>query len=141
DNALMNIRRLEYFLSVVDTGTVTHAAAQMHIAQPAMSRQIRTLERELKLNLFVTEGNRLVLTAAGRQFSTMAREVIATVRGTEHAAASLRTGRVESLTVATTVASARGFLADFIATTTTEDPALIVRTADHYAIEPMLDSG
>lgn len=137
----MNIRRLEYFLSVVDTGTVTHAAAQMHIAQPAMSRQIRTLERELKLNLFVTEGNRLVLTAAGRQFSTMAREVIATVRGTEHAAASLRTGRVESLTVATTVASARGFLADFIATTTTEDPALIVRTADHYAIEPMLDSG
>ena len=136
----MNIRRLEYFLSVVDTGTVTHAAAQMHIAQPAMSRQIRTLERELKLNLFVTEGNRLVLTAAGRQFSTMAREVIATVRGTEHAAASLRTGRVESLTVATTVASARGFLADFIATTT-EDPALIVRTADHYAIEPMLDSG
>ena len=41
----MNIRRLEYFLSVVDTGTVTHAAAQMHIAQPAMSRQIRTLER------------------------------------------------------------------------------------------------
>ena len=137
----MNIRRLEYFLSVVDTGTITHAAAQMHIAQPAMSRQIKTLERELKLSLFEPRGNRLVLTSAGRQFAVMAREVIAKVESTQRAAASLQTGEVESLTIATTVSSARGFIAEFISTTSRRDPALIVRTSDHYALDQALETG
>lgn len=137
----MNVTRLRYFLTVVDTGTITHAAAQMHIAQPAMSRQIKTLERELKLKLFIIEGNRLVLTSAGRQFATLARELLAKVETTKQAAAALRTGRVDVLTIGTTVSSARGFLADFIASTTPEDPALVVHTAEHYALEQMLDRG
>ena len=44
-------------------GTVTAAAEQLHVAQPALSRQIKTLERELKLTLFEPQGSRLALTS------------------------------------------------------------------------------
>ena len=91
----MNFRRIECFLAVVDAGTVTAAAAQLHVAQPALSRQIKTLERELKLALFEPQGSRLGLTSAGRVLVAPARRLMADARSFDAAAATLRTGRIE----------------------------------------------
>lgn len=137
----MNLRRLEYFLAVVDAGTVTAAAAQLHIAQPALSRQVKTLEREVKMALFTSSGNRLVLTQAGRAFVPLARRLLAESRSIEDAAAALRTGRVPSLRVAATAASIRTFLAPFVATTTADDPRLLVAEASHFDIHERLTEG
>lgn len=137
----MNLRRLKYFLCVVETGQVTAAAARLHIAQPALSRQLKTLERELKLELFEPRGTGLALTQAGREFTALARRLVAEAETTELAVSALRTGYVPRLTLAATPASTRTFLAPFIATTRAHDPALFIRTAGHYELAGLLDSG
>lgn len=134
----VNLRRIEYFLAVVDAGTVTAAAERLHIAQPALSRQIKTLERELKLALFEPKANRLSLTQAGRAFVPAARRMMVEARGVQETAAALRTGKVASLVVAATHASVHGFLAPFIATTGSGDPLLITRETSHFSIPEAL---
>ncbi|WP_369745536.1 LysR family transcriptional regulator [Paenarthrobacter sp. AMU7] len=128
----MNLRRIECFLAVVDAGTVTAAAAQLHVAQPALSRQLKTFERELRLRLFEAQGARIVLTSAGRALIPSARRLLAEAREFREASDVLQTGRVERLVAATTSASLRGFLAPFIATTTPADPKIIVREFSHF---------
>ena len=137
----MNLRRLSYFLAVVDAGTVTAASELLHIAQPALSRQIKTLEQELKLPLFEPRGNRLALTPAGRAFVPVARRLMLEARGLEEAAAALRSGRVQTLVAASTAASVRGFLAPFIATTGPDDPLVITRETSHFDMSSALQQG
>jgi DNA-binding transcriptional LysR family regulator len=137
----MNFRRIECFLAVVDAGTVTAAAEALHVAQPALSRQIKTLERELRLALFEPQGSRLALSSAGRALVPAARRLMAEAREFDAAAATLRTGRVEELIAATTSASLRSFLAPFIATTGAEDPRITTREAGHFEMTDALRHG
>ncbi|WP_439956312.1 LysR family transcriptional regulator [Nocardia mikamii] len=48
----MSLRQFEYALAVAEEGSVTAAAERLHLAQPSMSQQIRTVERELGVTLF-----------------------------------------------------------------------------------------
>ncbi|GAB3680365.1 LysR family transcriptional regulator [Salinisphaera aquimarina] len=137
----MNYRRIECFLAVVDAGTVTAAAENIHIAQPALSRQVKKLERELRFPLFEARGNRLVLTAAGRAFVPAARRLMIETRGLEGAAEALRTGRVSTLVLAATAASVRTFIAPFIATTGADDPIILTRETRHFDIPHSLAHG
>ena len=137
----MNFRRIECFLAVVDAGTVTAAADQLHVAQPALSRQIKTLERELKLALFEPQGSRLGLTSAGRALVAPARRLMAEARSFDGAASTLRTGRVEELVAATTSASLRSFLAPFIATIGPDDPKITTREVGHFEMTEALRHG
>ncbi len=63
----MDFRQLRTFVTVAELGTVSKAALRLHIAQPALSRQIGDLEEELGLDLFDRIGRRLVLSSAGEQ--------------------------------------------------------------------------
>jgi DNA-binding transcriptional LysR family regulator len=137
----MNFRRLQYFLAVVDAGTVTAAAEALHVAQPALSRQIKTLERELRLELFEAQGNRIVLTSAGRALVPVARRLMVETRGFQEAATALRNGRVEELVAATTSASLRRILAPFIATTGPDEPKIIPREVSHFDMTDSLRRG
>jgi DNA-binding transcriptional LysR family regulator len=137
----MNLRRLEYFLAVVDAGTVTAAAQRLRIAQPALSRQLRTLEREVLMPLFAPSGNRLVLTPTGREFVPLARRLLREAGAVEDASAALRTGRVPRLRVASTTASIRSFLAPFVATTTPDDPRIVLQESSHFRMYERLEEG
>ncbi len=72
----MEIHQLRYVLAVVDRGTFTAAAGACFVAQPSLSHAIRTLERELGVELFQRVGRRPTLTAAGEAFVPAAREVM-----------------------------------------------------------------
>jgi DNA-binding transcriptional LysR family regulator len=61
-----DLRRLEYFLAVAMERNFTRAAAQLHIAQPALSRQVRLLEQELGVALLHRTTHEFGLTDAGR---------------------------------------------------------------------------
>ena len=63
----MDLRHTRTFVAVAELGTVSKAALQLRVAQPALSRQIGDLERELGLKLFDRIGRRLLLTSAGEQ--------------------------------------------------------------------------
>lgn len=61
----MNVRQLRSFIQIAELGSVTRAAAFLHIAQPALSRQIRQLEEELGVTLFQRSDRGVTLTGAG----------------------------------------------------------------------------
>ena len=62
----MNLRRLQYFVKIVDIGSLTQAADLLHIAQPALSQQLATLEGEVHQQLLVRTKRGVTPTEAGR---------------------------------------------------------------------------
>jgi LysR family transcriptional regulator, nitrogen assimilation regulatory protein len=63
----MNLKQLEYFVQVAEFGSFSKAAVVLDIAQPALSRQVRSLETELRQELFLRNGRGVVLTEAGKR--------------------------------------------------------------------------
>jgi DNA-binding transcriptional LysR family regulator len=84
----LDLRKVRYFVAVAEQLHFGRAAEVLHIAQPALSGQIRALERELNAQLFVRDRRRTELTAAGEQLLTEAVPLLASA-----AAARRRVGR------------------------------------------------
>jgi DNA-binding transcriptional LysR family regulator len=72
----MNPTLLTTFLAVAETGSFTRAARETFVTQPAVSQQIRALEDQLGVRLFVRSGQRIHLTPEGEEFRRRARAVI-----------------------------------------------------------------
>lgn len=72
----MELRQLIYFDAVVRCGGFTRAAERLHIAQPAVSAQIRRLEAELGAELLTRTTRRIALTHAGELFWKRARRIL-----------------------------------------------------------------
>ena len=73
----MELRQLRYLVALAEEGNFTRAAASSHIAQPAMSQQIRKLEGELGLALVERTTRRVSLTDAGELLVVRARRIMA----------------------------------------------------------------
>src|SRR6266545_6967319 len=100
----MELRQLRYVLAVVDHGGFTRAAAAEHIAQPSLSQAIRTLERELGVELFHRLGRRVTLTPAGKALVGPARQVLrdlATVQAVVADVQGLRAGHLDLVALPT----------------------------------------
>ena len=65
-NLWVDIKQIEYFVRVAEMGSFTRAANSLNVAQPALSRQVRLLEVELRQNLLVRNGRGAVMTEAGK---------------------------------------------------------------------------
>lgn len=62
----MELRQLEYFRAIVDAGTISGAARELHMTQPPLSYQIKMLEEELQVPLFIRGKKKITLTEAGK---------------------------------------------------------------------------
>ncbi|MFE6506910.1 LysR substrate-binding domain-containing protein [Nocardioides sp. NPDC057767] len=75
----MELRHLRYFAAVAETCHFGQAAAQLHIAQPALSQAIRQLESELDVTLFTRTTRQVSLTPAGEFLRTEAARVLSAI--------------------------------------------------------------
>ena len=72
----MELRVLKYFLTVCQEGNITAAAASLNMTQPALSRQLMSLEKEVGQELFVRGSRKISLTEAGEYLQRRAQELI-----------------------------------------------------------------
>lgn len=87
----MELRHLKYFAAVAEELNFRRAAEVVHVAQPALSQQIKQLEDELGVALFVRSHHKVTLTAAGQAFYAsaqtilrQAQQAVADARAVEH---------------------------------------------------------
>lgn len=64
----MDFKELEYFSTIVKCGNLTHAARQLYVSQPTLSKFLQKLEEDLGLVLFQRGSRRLKLTYAGQRY-------------------------------------------------------------------------
>ncbi|MBO1334933.1 LysR substrate-binding domain-containing protein [Streptomyces sp. VRA16 Mangrove soil] len=121
-------RDLRYFAAVADELNFTRAAGRLYVSQPALSKQIRMLERQLGADLFVRDRRTVRLTAVGEALLPHARAVLAAWETAEAAVREARTAERHSLVVGMSTSPGRGLL-----------PALRSRLlAGHPAARPAL---
>jgi len=89
----MELRHLRYFLAVADAMSFTAAAERLHVAQPALSQQIRALERELGVTLIERGARTRALTEAGVRFAARARRILLEAETAAEEMAGLASGR------------------------------------------------
>jgi DNA-binding transcriptional LysR family regulator len=83
----LNLDQLRSLIEVVERGSFTEAAKRLHLTQPAISQQIRELERRCGLRLVDRVGKRAFATAAGVELITRGKRIIA---DSEHALVAVR---------------------------------------------------
>lgn len=110
----MDLRLLRYFVEIVDAGSVTAASRSLHVAQPSLSRQLRRLEHDLDLTLFDRAVGRLQLTAAGRAFLPVARDLVNRAAAAQATARSMAGSGDLGLTLAAPPTTIADIVAPFI---------------------------
>lgn len=122
----MDIRACESFLAVFDSGTATSAAAQRFVSQPALSRQIRSLEKRCRTVLFTRSKTGMQPTHAARQLEPVFRRLIDEVRTAESAISTFSEERVP-LTIVCPTMVAEGMVLPFVAESRTDVANIVER--------------
>ena len=89
DITALNLHLVRIFAGVVATGSFSRAAGELHLSQPAVSRAVQELERQLGTPLLDRTGRRMVATSAGRVLYDHAVQLFAVERSAEVALAEL----------------------------------------------------
>jgi DNA-binding transcriptional LysR family regulator len=126
----MDLRHVRTFVTVADLGTVSKAAERLHVAQPALSRQIALLEAELGLQLFDRIGRRLVLTGGGEQLLSNCRGLLNHARAVGEQAQVLQRGDVGVLRVSASPHLIEGIFPEFLRHYAERYPNVQVRLVD-----------
>jgi DNA-binding transcriptional LysR family regulator len=95
----MNLRRLKYFLMVAEEENLHRASARLHVAQPALTRQIRLLEEELGTTLFNRLPRGISLSTAGHAFLEDARQILRLTEQAHRRAHAVASGQMGTLRV------------------------------------------
>jgi DNA-binding transcriptional LysR family regulator len=80
----MELRQLRYLIALAEEGSFTRAATNANVAQPALSRQIQKLERELGLPLVDRTTRRVAITPAGQEVAATGRRVLGELEALTH---------------------------------------------------------
>jgi DNA-binding transcriptional LysR family regulator len=139
----MDLRQAQTFVAVAELGTISKAAQNLRIAQPALSRQIQNLEQELGLKLFDRAGGRLRLTSQGEQLLGDCRDLLSRANAVRERAQLLRHEESGVLKVAAAPGNIESVFADFLHRYAKRFPKVQVKLIDEHGPEMlgMLERG
>ena len=112
---------------MADAGSVSRAAIQLRVTQPALSRQIRDLENELGLPLFDRVGRRLQLTASGENLLSRTREILRAADSLREHAGALAGGATGTLRLGATAQTLESLISAFLVGYRRQWPGIDVR--------------
>ena len=132
----MNLRQLELFVAVVESGSFSRGAETASLTQSTVSQHIATLENEAELRLLDRTGQGVILTSAGELFLQHARQVLAECDRLRQAMAGFRGLQQASLTVGASNIPANYLIPAILPRLAAEHPgiALTMQTGDSRAI-------
>lgn len=123
----VTLQQLSYFLSAVETGSLSAAAQRHYLAQPSLSEQIRRLERQLGVVLFVRTNRRLILTDAASALVPHAQRTLAAAQATVDSVAPVRELTGGSVTFGTFSTGGYLFHTDLVELFRTGHPGVSLR--------------
>jgi DNA-binding transcriptional LysR family regulator len=129
----LRFRQLQAFHAIIETGTVTSAAALLGISQPGVSNLLSQLERQTKLKLFERVKGRLVSTP---EANVIYRETDTVIRGLDHvsqAVMDLRNKKAGHLQVASPHSMSFGFMPKLISRFAKDRPDMIISFQSQYS--------
>lgn len=126
----MDLREVRTFVTVADLGSVSRAAEQLHVTQPALSRQIANLESELGLALFDRIGRRLLLTSEGAQLLQHCRGLLNYSQAVREQADGLKRGDAGMLRVSASPHLIEGLFPEFLREYAKRYPLVQVRLVE-----------
>ncbi|MGW0192559.1 LysR family transcriptional regulator [Nonomuraea sp. NPDC003201] len=127
---MIDARRLRTLRAVADHGTVTAAAAALHLTPSAVSQQLVALEHEVGHRLFTRDGRGVHLTAVGKIMLGHANEVLSQLERAKAEVAAYATGEAGEVTVACFATAIGAVLSPAIAALRATSPGLHVRVLD-----------
>ena len=139
----MNSKQLEYFLAVAQSGGFTAAAQNLHISQPALSKQLHLLEDELDAPLLIRRLHGVALTPEGRKLAEKALEVSRIIRDIPAAVKDIQHDVSGDLNIACSPNLAGYFMPDLLRRLLSRYPGIRprIREADTSMHEAMFRDG
>lgn len=124
----MELRHLRYFQAVADCENFHRAAAQLRVAQPALSRQIRTLEQMLGVELFQRQPRGVRLTPPGQAFLEDVRRILADVGRAQDRVHRIAKGQIGTIRIGfNEIAARQPYLPGFFQATRAKFPEIDLR--------------
>jgi len=111
----MELSQLRAFVEIAKVGQLTRAAERLHLSQPALSGQLKSLEETLGISLFERSSSGMALTPGGRSLLGEAENILAAIQQLKQAAQHLRGRPAGRLSLGTVLDPATLRLGDFLA--------------------------
>ena len=139
----MDLAQLRAFVAIADAGGVSAAASTLHLSQPALSRQLKTLEDDFAVELFSRERRRMILTAAGQDLLQRSRSLLVEAEALQERARVLQSGERGILKVGATPPMIETTLALFLRSWRARHPGVEVHLIEDGGslLAERLDSG
>lgn len=106
----MDLKQLEYFVTIVEEGSITGAARRLHMAQPPLSHQLKSLEQELGTTLLGRGARRVTLTQSGEALYRRAKQMLSLGQAARRELEDLSLGVRGTLSIGTVSSSGAALL-------------------------------
>jgi DNA-binding transcriptional LysR family regulator len=130
----MTLQQLRYFLETCRTGSFTAAADSLYVAQPSVAQQIRRLEQEVGVRLFVRTGRRLELTESGETLKRNAERVISALEDTETSLQGARNLEGGTASLGTFGIAQRYLVNDVVTSFVARHPDVTIRVIGQHSL-------
>lgn len=126
----MTLKQLSYFLKIAETGNLTKAAQLLHMSQPPLSYQLKALEEELGVELFVRDARNMHITNEGIYLQDKAMQILSLVDKTSEEIRKISTHGIISINIGTVTSINHNLLPKIVSVYKTKHPNVVFNIYD-----------